>query len=395
MRLRDLPKWICLVMWLGVRVNFSCGMCSGGVFPHQALWRSPSGAAEDRNRTPPLSRPTPISLAVALRGGRGSQPLRSLRSGREGPVGGRPPGRPRIATCWACANSSAMLGLAVALRGGRGSQRGRPPLHVQGLQIGGRPPGRPRIATSTPSSDPPCRRFGGRPPGRPRIATTTRACPPPGAPGLAVALRGGRGSQPGGHVRPRDVGRHWRSPSGAAEDRNCGVCRQGKYCCLWRSPSGAAEDRNLVAVEIGAGSTHWRSPSGAAEDRNPATGSRTSPNSPWRSPSGAAEDRNQYLGAEAGAVGVGGRPPGRPRIATERRPANHLAAAVWRSPSGAAEDRNLFYTQVCRPQLRLAVALRGGRGSQPARPGPVHEPGPLGGRPPGRPRIATHSWSRV
>ena len=86
----------------------------------------------------------------------------------------------------------------------------------------------------------------------------------------------------------------------------------------------------------------WRSPFGAAEDRNnlPGRACVTRMRS-WRSPFGAAEDRNCDLGA-----GVG-------------------YPAYWRSPFGAAEDRNLAFERAAAARAALAVALRGGRGSQP------------------------------
>ncbi|CQR65543.1 Hypothetical Protein sle_60870 [Streptomyces leeuwenhoekii] len=135
-------------------------------------WRSSSGAAEDRNTSTVAPARSPPPLAVVLRGGRGSQPDPGGQDNRAGGAGGRPPGRPRIATVW-------------TLRGcGRS------------CAAGGRPPGRPRIATLRP---------------RPRTAPTPswrsssgaaedRNSHPSSAPvchsQLAVVLRGGRGSQP-------------------------------------------------------------------------------------------------------------------------------------------------------------------------------------------------------
>ncbi|WP_444545206.1 hypothetical protein [Streptomyces brasiliensis] len=80
----------------------------------------------------------------------------------------------------------------------------------------------------------------------------------------------------------------------------------------------------------------WRSLSGAAEDRNDVTADAERLTLAWRSP---AEDRN----AKGDAVALqdlksGGRPPGRPRIATTG--ASTTASHRW----------------------QVAVALRGGRG---------------------------------
>ena len=133
------------------------------------IWRPPFGAAEDRNLTILLTGTPRSELAAALRGGRGSQPPLLL--------GLHPRGQ-----------------LAAALRGGRGSQPQL--LQVPGAEraAGGRPSGRPRIATRWPRSQGSATYPGGRPSGRPRIATAAQARSANRAP-LAAALRGGRGSQ--------------------------------------------------------------------------------------------------------------------------------------------------------------------------------------------------------
>ncbi len=253
-------------------------------------WRSPSGAAEDRNR----------SSSVASR---------DVHR-----CGGRPPGRPRIATRW-----------------GWGGWR-------VGCS-GGRPPGRPRIATPVRWWRSSSASGGGRPPGRPRIATSDQPATQP-------------------------VTRGWRSPSGAAKDRNVLSWAPSHAASPWRSPSGAAEDRNgmrraawapgphvAVALRGGRGSQRHglgdgghrgivavalRGGRGSQQrrcGRRPGRGRR------WRSPSGAAEDRNldtatgtlvwqgvavalrggrgsqpRHRDRHPGLAGRGGRPPGRPRI---------------------------------------------------------------------------------
>ena len=433
--------------------------------------------------------------------------------------------------------SSAGL-VAVALRGDRGSQRLRRPACCCPRRSGGRPPGRPRIATRRWSGRSRLRRRGGRPPGRPRIAT----CPWTES---APAARQWR--SPSGATEDRNISRAtpsvvcvgWRSPSGATEDRNHPSSSTRRSARRWRSPSGATEDRNTrcsgrhlsrrrvavalrgdrgsqplprgprlhphrrggrppgrprIATRPGSppwpGAARWRSPSGATEDRN-AGGDHGVDGLLWRSPSGATEDRNaasssssradsdvavtlrgdrgsqQHLLDERGVRGAvavalrgdrgsqragpravgerrrvavtlrgdrgsqrrprrpvphplqrGGRPPGRPRIATRRpspplrRPcrwrspsgatedrnvvglAADLVDAVWRSPSGATEDRNAMCSRSWPASSGVAVALRGDRGSQPMdrRHSTGHSAG--GGRPPGRPRIATGGTAR-
>ncbi len=445
----------------------------GGKQP--TAWRSPSGAAEDRNSTaastvttsfsrggrPPgrpriatapgsTSRSAPGAVAVALRGGRGSQRLddRVLRRERGG--GGRPPGRPRIATPGSARGTPRRRSVAVALRGGRGSQLVRlavldqaldvwrslsgaaedrnaeTVLHSGGITEGwrspsgaaedrnpyaaGRGPLRAEVAVALRGgrgSQHGRRRShrrrgarwrGGPPPGRPRVATC-RVQVEVGGDVVAVTLRGGRGSQ---HRRRRGSLRrrpHVAVVLRAAEDRNNGL---GGYV------KGAAAV--AVALRGGRGSQpRRRPPQGQGVDVTVALrgGQGSQPRTPhrpstlsraWRSPSWAAEDRNQRGDAllQFGEVG-GGRPPGPPRIATpwsrlagrakrgwrsssgaaEDRnpqvpPGSTVAYLPWRSPSGAAEGRNCEASCAARsPWPRVAVALRGRRGSQRRLPAAV------------------------
>ncbi|SUP60787.1 Uncharacterised protein [Streptomyces griseus] len=207
----------------------------------------------------------------------------------------------------------------------------------------------------------------------------------------------------------------WRSPSGATEDRNLsysGASQEAAAgggrppgrpriataaCCSsstpyppWRLPSGATEDRNwLNTCPSAPGGRGWRSPSGATEDRNDQLGCTHVQVREWRSPSGATEDRNRPSGLLVPGGACGGRPPGRPRIAT--RPWSNRSTPVtwWRSPSGGTEDRNSPDDRWGRRSAVVAVALRGGRGSQPILGMGGFAGLECGGRPPGRPRIAT------
>ena len=233
-------------------------------------------------------------------------------------AGGRPSGRPRIAT-------SGELDRAVQ----------DPP--------GGRPSGRPRIATGWPSTphvvSPPWRppfgaaedrnllvragtertSTGGRPSGRPRIATT-RAARWRRLRTLAAALRGGRGSQPRECVRQALARAAWRPPFGAAEDRNDARERDGQPPVL------------AAALRGGRGS------------------------------------QQRYTRRRRARETPGGRPSGRPRIATCRSRTSSLrTCSSWRPPFGAAEDRNDRSLQAFEVERLLAAALRGGRGSQPSK----------------------------
>lgn len=114
----------------------------------------------------------------------------------------------------------------------------------------------------------------------------------------------------------------------------------------------------------------------------------------WQSPSGATEDHNEAaIDAATKAAQAGGRPSGRPRIATTpaaRMPRRGVRVAVvlrgdrgsqrrerlrvvadrdcWRSPSGATEDRNGVYKLAVSDKSRLAVALQGDQRSQRTTP---------------------------
>lgn len=273
----------------------------------------PGGRGSQHPPEPALQHPS--CVAVVLRGDRGSQlvgdrPLSvTARCGGRAPAwprgtapagwwacrtphrGGRPPGRSRTVTETPCRTPSG--------RGHSSCPPGRPwiatamSMRLASRRVGGgRPSGRPWIATTTaPAPQSWTTIGGGRSPLWPRIATTS-ATPSLTACQVAVALRGDRGSQQ--PLTERCPAPAWRSPSGAAEDRNTRSA-DGRIRDLrgWRSPSRAAEDRNGYVTAVAAGAASWRSPFGAAEDRNAHAWSYS-----------------------ARAARSGGCPPGQPRIAT-------------------------------------------------------------------------------
>ncbi len=129
---------------------------------------------------------------------------------------------------------------------------------------------------------------------------------------------------------------------------------------------------------------------------------------------GAAADRNYWLPEGVSVEPRGGRPPGRPRIATPSAVSTPPARLGWRSPSGTTEDRNVRDYAAQWQHLLVAAVLRGRPriATHPSRHCRVQRSGwrPLcwaaedcneskwrlaerwhggGGRPPGRPRIGT------
>ena len=233
-------------------------------------WRPSPRTAEDRNLST-LSqcanpggkwRPSP-------RTAEDRNSLAAITGPPSPPGGGRPPGRPRIATLTLRRAIRGMRHVAVVPQDGRGSQ----PAHLLHLQErrrrGGRPPGRPRIATPWLPGSLPAARRGGRPPGRPRIATpsssptptstTWGGSRPPGRPRIAT-------SSPGTGTR---TSIWWRPSSRTAEDRNVVTFVMAVPDGTWRPSSRTAEDRNVSSNGQGGKLTYgWRPCSATAEDRN-------------------------------------------------------------------------------------------------------------------------------
>lgn len=160
-------------------------------------------------------------------------------------------------------------------------------------------------------------------------------------------------------------------PLGTTEDRNHFGQMALKTGTLWRSSSGTTEDRNIwvekrnlptstVVVALG-GDRRSQRLQPVNQHQRPAR---------WWSPSGATGDCNTSVEGFGWAwCSCGGRPAGRLRIASRRSSASSTSTT------------------------RVAVALRGDRGSQLRLRGrnPGHSAG--GGRLPRRPRIGTPSRS--
>ena len=250
------------------RNTCSCGArgCPG------QLWRPSPRTAEDRNISDMSFTARSHQVAAVPQDGRGSQHLHpDVPLPRRPRRGGRPPGRPRIATPPAAPPRRRRSGWRPS------------PRTAEDRNISGGVPGR----DSVPS--------GGRPPGRPRIATN---------PSSRVAT---------GYLL-------WRPSPRTAEDRNILAClAEDPDRAAWRPSPRTAEDRNssnsadrfndcIVAAvpQDGRGSQQlqltW--PSGCGQE--------------WRPSPRTAEDRNPEMNDSSSRVAVGGgRPPGRPRIATD------------------------------------------------------------------------------
>jgi hypothetical protein len=177
--------------------------------------------------------------------------------------------------------------VAVIQRGDRGSQphRSGHVVHRQGR--GGRPPGRPRIATYRPRSTPQRSLRGGRPLGRTRIATpTTCTCS-----AKAQAWRSSPGTtedrNDGPTTTPLDINASGSCPSGGRGSQLHHVrVRVRGHRLPWRPFSGAIEDRNWTGPSGEYEKTAWRSPSGVTEDRNLLPPLGLTYYGAWRSPSG-------------------------------------------------------------------------------------------------------------
>ncbi len=200
---------------------------------------------------------------------------------------------------------------------------------------GGHPPGRPRVAiSSTPSGTAPASTWRSS-------CGAAASCPC----GLAVALRGDRGSQ----LRRPNPGLSeagWRSPSGAAEDRNWDqLLARCSVPGAWRSLSGDRRSQH-PRLHGWRGADRWRSPSrrrclqlprghpGPNQHHGVAVvlrGNRGSQHrgrlhehragGRWCPPFGAAEDREcETNGMCMSEFLSGGHPLGRPWIATGTGP---------------------------------------------------------------------------
>ncbi|MFD8439945.1 pentapeptide repeat-containing protein [Streptomyces microflavus] len=102
----------------------------------------------------------------------------------------------------------------------------------------------------------------------------------------------------------------------------------------------------------------WRSPSGVAEDRNVNDDMTDLAVTMWRSPSGVAEDRNWLDRAFQWSHTGGGRPPGRPRIATAWASCSATPSSRGGCPPGRPRIAISAWTATAR-RSRVAVALRG------------------------------------
>ncbi len=257
--------------------------------------------------------------------------------------------------------------MAVVLRDGRGSQRHRRRGLVRAVRGGGRPSGRPRIATAHPH------RAAVLGAGVAVVLRDDRGSQPQARPGPereGWRWRSSFGTTEDRNHRPkwaRTPVAKWRSSFGTTEDRNLTARRPPEHPPRWRSSFGTTEDRNNPAGHGRHQGREWRSSFGTTEDRNAAALARITDEVLWRSSFGATEDRNTFRVGRGGQRRAGGgRASGRPRIATSAASASRRLAWRWRSPFELTEDRNLHHRLVGELYgIGVAVVLWDDRGSQP------------------------------
>ncbi len=302
---------------------------------------------------------------VTPRSDRGSQGRGSQRRAAHGPrlqtgSGGRPSGRPRIATCcraWCCAGPLGWRSPSGVAEDRNGFTN---PFVAQLWAGGGRPPGRPRIATTSWRRTPRSR----------AVAVSSGAAEDRNAKSFAQV--------------PRSL-RSWRSLPGAAEDRNCDGGRSWTSGHVLAVAPGATEDRNELLGRIGdlTGGLTVAPRGGRGSQRHAGA------HEPHRRDVVAAlrGSRIATLGGRprGGPGSAGGRPSGRPRIATPSTTPRCPRSRPWRSPSGAAEDRNAQHHTPMPEVPPVAVALRGGRAEDRNMPRArlTDKDDESGGRPPG------------
>ncbi len=354
-------------MWLEPPDRFGTGSTHATRGPHRS--QMPESTRTVTSSRLPLRRALRSlhcsdRVAVALRGRRGSQ-RRSGQDGVAGPRGGgRPPGRPRIATRPRGRVRRSEPGVAVALAAGRGSQHQVAGPGERLDQRGGRPRRRPRIATSSPPRVRCCRSVA--------VALGGGRGSQPGPSGgvdtgqlVAVALEGGRGSQRRTAHRSGLQAGKWRSPSGAPEGRNMRMVREA---LPGAEVAVALRGRPRIATRS-ARSRHGRTREVAVALR----GVRGSQRRAGRDrPQGAVVavaldggrgSQPQERHASGFGLPGGGRLAGRPRIATASSTAagGDTDVAVALRDDRESQPRG---AEAMLQQAQVAAALRGGRGSQ-------------------------------
>ncbi len=248
--------------------------------------------------------------------------------------------------------------VTVVLRGDRGSQPRQGRLRQDRDEVAVVLPGdrgSQRRGGHRDSSPPSC---GGRSPGD-RGSQLALAAGGSLIGEVAVVLRGGRGSQPrlrrlvvcAGPGRPRIATCH--GPAAGSGQPVAVVLRGDRGSQPWCGPGSPGSRSVAVALRGGRASQH------------------------------------HCLGAPLATGEGGGRPSGRPRIATTRAPLyspprGHVAVAFqgdresqprhgqraagdverWRSPTKATEDRNSGFVGEQAVEVRVAVGLEGDQGSQ-------------------------------
>jgi hypothetical protein len=273
-------------------------------------------------------------------GSRGSRLGRHLEGQRQHCPGGGPPGRPRVTKTrlltWPCRFRPP----GVSLQSSRGLQRHERTDSHDVLTNGGRPSGRPRIATSRGATQLQSASPDGRSPERPRVATAPKLknweerflC-------WRVPMRV---TENHNHTMPFGLPPRWRTgsrPSGRPR-----AATSSRTSTLATSPMAVAllGDRGSQHQHPDGRRRQVRGGGCPAGQPSIATTSTLRSSGSWvRLSSGATEDRNVETVTDKEIVkACGGSSFGRPRIATPQSTSRLTTCTEQRSFLGVAEDRN-------------------------------------------------------
>jgi hypothetical protein len=198
---------------------------------------------------------------------------------------------------------------------------------------------------------------------------------------VALAVRGGRGSQRVRDQHLRGRVHRWRSLLAVSEDRNCFADPDDEVTDVWRSPFAVGEDRNAEgAIWILNPANWWRSLLAVSEDRNH-----------------GAQGLTRLKTAAAALTARGER--GSQRVV---RAKDDVRLHAWHSPLTVSENRNTFgtylpfeFTQGGAHRESVNVGRNLDRRRQRGRRGSQRQDGGPTGRARGRGSAHRSRWTRI